>query len=109
MTDSAYNFTDDRTRQLLIQYITDYVNRGYKARDAVAESLKALADHLGTAGQTGKIKISEEAFEALVAQVETMIERYRQAQERGAKPVGGGVYVEVAEQDEIDELTKKAT
>ena len=50
---------------------------------------------------------SEEEFEALASQYEAAIARYREAQDRGAKPVGGGVYAEVVSDDDYAAIAKR--
>lgn len=91
----------------LQQLVAEYVNRGYKARDAVSKAIKALADWASANGVPAEIRIDADQFEVLVAQVEQMIERFRAEQERGAVPAGGGVYVEPMDQDEFDEKINK--
>ena len=95
--------TEQEINQKLQEFVAEYVNRGYKPRDAVASALKALADWASSAGMPAQIRIPADQFEMLVKSVEDQIGRFRTEQERGAVPVGGGVYVDVMDDDEFVE------
>ena len=88
------------TQKRLIYFVTEYLNRGFRARDAVSAGFKALADSLGGGAE---VRVNEEAFEKTVAYFEKAVETYRVQQEAGAKAVGGGIYAEVVGEDEYRE------
>ena len=90
-------------QHLLVQFVTERLNRGWKVRDAVAASFKALSDHYG---EGSEVRVTEEAFEKTVAYFEQALETYRREQEAGRKPVGSGLYAEVVGDDEYAERIK---
>jgi hypothetical protein len=88
------------TQKRLIYFVTEYLNRGYRVRDAVAGGFKSLSDSLG---EGSEVRVTEEAFEKTVAYFEKAVEHYRAQQEAGRQAVGGGVYAEVVGEDEYRE------
>ena len=99
--------TEQEINQRLQLHIADFVNRKFSPRDAVAGALRAVADWASAEGFPAAVQVGEEDFERLVTQVEQMIERFRAEQEKGAVPVGGGVYVDVVDNDEYAERMKR--
>jgi hypothetical protein len=95
--------TEQEINKRLQELVAEYVNRGYRPRDAVERALKALSDWAVSEGMSAQVRIGVAEFEGLVKMVEAQIERFRVEQERGAVPVGGGVYVDVVESDEFAE------
>jgi hypothetical protein len=90
-------------QQRLIHFVTDYLNRGYRVRDAVSAGFKALADSYG---EGSNVRVTEETFEKTVTYFEVALEKYRVEQEKGVAPVGGGIYAEVVSDDEYRERTR---
>jgi hypothetical protein len=76
----------------IIQFVTDYLNRGYRVRDAVAA---AIRDTQTSYGDDVELGLNEEAFEKLAAYFERALETYRANKESGSVAVGEGVYVDV--------------
>lgn len=95
--------TEQEINKKLQELVAEYVNRGYKPRDAVAGALKALSDWASSEGMPAQVRVGADQFEVLVKMVEDQIERFRVEQERGAVPVGGGVYVDVVDNDDYAE------
>jgi ribosomal protein S7 len=91
------------TQKRLIFFVTDFLNRGYRVRDAVSAGFKALADSLG---ELAEVRVTEETFEKTVAYFEKAVETYRAQQETGAVAVGGGIYAEAVGEDEYRELAR---
>jgi hypothetical protein len=98
--------TEIEVNRRLQGFVAEYVNRGFRPRDAVARALQALSDWAVQNGG-GEVRIPEEQFEQLVMQVEQSIARFREEQARGAKPLGQGVYAEPIDADDFDERMKK--
>lgn len=94
------------TQKRLIFFVTDFLNRGYRVRDAVSAGFKALADSFG---ELSEVRVTEETFEKTVAYFEKAVETYRAQQEVGAVAVGGGVYAEVVSDDEYQERIARGT
>jgi len=92
------------TQKRLIYFVTEYLNRGHRVRDAVAHGFKALSDSFG---EGSEVRVTEEAFERTVAYFEKAVETFRAQQAAGAQPVGGGVYAEVVGEDEYRERTAR--
>jgi len=90
------------TQKRLIHFVTEYLNRGYRVRDAVSAAFKSLAESFGEA----EVRVTEEAFEKTVTYFESAVEKYRAEQEAGTKAVGGGIYAEVVSDDEYRERTR---
>jgi len=88
------------TQRRLIHFVTEFLNRGYRVRDAVAAGFKALSDSFGVGSE---VRVTEEAFEKTVAYFEKAVETYRAQQEAGRQAVGGGLYVETVPEDEYRE------
>lgn len=88
------------TQKRLIYFVTEFLNRGYRVRDAVAAGFKSLSDSLG---EGSEVRVTEEAFEKTVAYFARAVEAYRVAQEAGLEVVGGGLYAEVVPDDEYRE------
>src|SRR5271154_4484380 len=97
--------TQQEVQNRLHTLVADYLTRGYPVRDAVSKGLKTLADESARSSNvSSEVRLSEEDFEKLVAGYDRLLEKYRMEQERGAVPVGGGVYVEVVSDDDYREL-----
>ncbi len=94
------------TQKRLIYFVTEYLNRGYRVRDAVSAGFKALSDSFG---EGSEVRVTEEAFEKNVAYFEKAVETYRAQQEAGAQPVGGGLYAEVVDDDEYRERVARGS
>jgi hypothetical protein len=92
------------TQRRLIFFVTDFLNRGYRVRDAVSAGFKSLADSFG---EGSELRVNEETFEKTCAYFEKAVETYRMQQEAGATAVGGGVYAEVVGEDEYRERVAK--
>jgi len=90
----------------LIQFVTDHLNRGWRVRDAVLESMKKVQDSYGA---DVEIRMGAEQIENLVAYFERAVETYREGQEAGRQAVGGGLYAEVVSEDEYAERTKRSS
>lgn len=86
------------TSRLLIDFVRDYLHRGYRVRDAVGAGFRAVANHYGP---DSEVAVSEEAFEKTVAYFEGAVEAYRAAQEAGHSAVTHGLYAEVVSDDEF--------
>src|SRR5208337_4763390 len=100
--------TEQEVQNRLHVFVADFLTRGYVVRDAVAMGLKALADESAcSSNMPSDVRLSEEDFEKLVAGYDRLFEKYRMEQERGAVPVGGGVYAEVVSDDEYQERVAK--
>jgi hypothetical protein len=80
------------------------------ARDAVKASLEQLANWARAMGYPveGIGVKTEEEFELLVKSVEQMAERFRAEQEKGAVPVGPGLYADVIDDEDFAERMKRA-
>lgn len=92
------------TQKRLIYFVTEYLNRGFRVRDAVSAGFKALADSLGQV----EMRVTEEAFEKTVAYFEAAVAKYRAEQEKGSSVALGGLYAEVVSDDEYRERIQKA-
>jgi hypothetical protein len=100
--------TQQEVQNRLHTLVVDYLTRGHGVRDAVARGLKVLADEsVQASNMPSDVRVSEEDFEKLVAGYERLLEKYRAEQERGAVPVGGGVYAEIVSDDEYQERVAK--
>jgi len=88
------------TQKRLIFFVTEFLNRGFRVRDAVSAGFKSLSDSLGVGSE---VRVTEEAFEKTVAYFEKAVETFRAQQEAGAQAVGGGLYAEVVSEDEYRE------
>jgi hypothetical protein len=88
------------TQKRLIYFVTEYLNRGYRVRDAVSAGFKALSDSFGV---DSEVRVTEEAFERTCAYFEKAVEEYREQQQIGARAVGDGLYAEVVDDDEYRE------
>jgi hypothetical protein len=88
----------------VIHFVTEYLNRGWRVRDAVLEALKATQDSYGA---DVEFRIGAEHVEKLVAYFESAVEAFRAQQEAGRRVVGGGLYAEVVSEDEYAEWIKK--
>ena len=89
----------------LIHFVTEHLNRGWRVRDAVLESLKKVQDSYGT---DVEIRVGAAEVENLVAYFERAVESYRESQDAGRQAVGGGLYAEVVDEDEYVERTKRS-
>lgn len=98
--------TPEDTQKRLIYFVTDFLNRGYRVRDAVSAAFKALSDSFG---EGSEVRVTEEAFEKTVAYFEKAVETYRAQQEAGAQAVGGGLYAEVVDDDEYRERVSRGS
>jgi hypothetical protein len=89
----------------LIYFVCEYLNRGFRVRDAVSAGVKAMIESYG---ESANVRLTEEAFEKTVVYFEAAIEKYRAEQEKGAAPVSNGIYVEAVGDDEYRERTQAA-
>jgi hypothetical protein len=87
----------------LIYFVREYLNRGFRVRDAVSAGFKAVADSYG---ETANVRVTEESFEKMVTYFEQAVEKYRTEQGKGSAAVGGGLYAEVVSDDEFHERTR---
>lgn len=94
------------TQKRLIYFVTEYLNRGFRVRDAVSAGFKALSDSFGDGSE---VRVTEEAFEKTVAYFEKAVETYRMQQEAGAQAVGGGLYAQVVDEDEYRERVARGS
>lgn len=96
-------------QERLHQFMSENLNAGLLVRDALRAALKRLADYavLQNGVRTEVRMPNESEFEALATKYEEAIARYREEQERGAKPVGGGVYAEVVSDDDYAALKEE--
>jgi hypothetical protein len=80
------------------------------ARDACTNAFERLANWCRSQGYPVEgIGIqSEEELAKLVQMVEQMHQRYREEQERGAIPLGQGVYADVIDPDDFAERMQRA-
>lgn len=90
----------------LIHFVTEYLNRGWRVRDAVLEALKATQDSYGS---DVEFRMGAEQVEKLVAYFEHAVETYRAQEEAGHQAVGGGLYAEVVSEDEYVERIKNGS
>jgi len=92
----------------LQEFIQYFVNEKMPAREATHAAVKQLADWAAQNGYAGVGVMNDEQMEMLVSSVDKIIEKYRTEQEKGAIPVGQGVYADVVHPDDFNERMKKA-
>lgn len=93
-------------RKRIVYFVTEYLNRGFRVREAVLEGIKRTQDSYGS---DAEFQIGADFVESLVTYFERAVETYRSEEAAGRHAVGHGIYAEVVSDDDyLDRMVKKS-